>query len=174
MRLSVWSMLCGVPTLAVIGILALSAVSCRSQKCMEQRVEMREDSLREVSTESVTVETVLQAVPGDSVGVTVPMTVMQSLPEGAAFSQKKGRTRVSLRREGNNIVAEAETDSIGRTGRRYERRARDNLSKSSSGSKSNESSKEPEKTRNWCWLIGLIGLLGLMAGIVIRKRLKQH
>lgn len=169
-------MLFAVQILAVTGTVALSAVSCRSQRYLEQQAEMRSDSLKEESTESVTVETVMEAVPGDSVKVTVPMREMQNLPEGASFSQKSGRTRVSLRREGDNIVAEAETDSIGRTGKRYERRARDALRQRGSGSKSTESQKEPARPtgrlQQAAALLGLTVLLGLMAWIVIRKRLK--
>lgn len=171
MRLSVLSMLCDVLTLAVIGTVVLSAVSCRSQQHIEARTEMREDSLREVSTESVTVETVLQAVRGDTASLTVPMEVMKNLPDGAVFTLKQGRTRVSLKRDGDNVVAEAESDSIGREVKRYERRARDALRCAQYG----ESSKQPEKRMGLLrqmWLLGLMGLLGLIGYIVIRKRLK--
>lgn len=59
--------------------------------------------------------------------VTIPISAIQSLPDGASYSQKKGRTRVSLKRDGNALVAAAESDSVGLVMERYERKARDNL-----------------------------------------------
>lgn len=67
-------------------------------------------------------------MPGDSVSLTVPMEVMQNLPDGAEFSKKQGRTRVALKRQGEAVVAEATTDSVPREITRHERRARDSLS----------------------------------------------
>lgn len=174
MRYSVLRTLCDVLTLAVIGILVLSAVSCRSQRSVEGRTTFREDSLRQVSTESVTVETEVQAVPGDSVSLTVPMTVIQNLPEGAMFSQKKGRTRISLKRDGDNIVANAESDRIGREVQRYERRARDALRQGGSEKceASNESTKQPG-TSPWLAVMTAVSLFVVSALlIVINKRLK--
>lgn len=97
---------------------------------MEQTETVREDSLTVRSTASVTVATVLRNVPGDSVCLSVPLTVMESLPDGALFTGKRGRTRVSLRRDGVNIVAEAESDSVPREVTRYEHLARDSLLRS--------------------------------------------
>lgn len=121
-----WSVLCHVLLLAVIGLTALSAVSCRTQRTVE-RATIRADTLSQGHTEYETQETVTQAVSGDSVSLMIPMEVMQSLPEGAAFTKKQGRTRVSLKRKGDAVLAEAETDSIGQTVSRYERKARDSL-----------------------------------------------
>ena len=97
---------------------------------MERSETVMSDSLRVRSTASVTVATVVQSVPGDSVSLSVPLTVMASLPDGALFTGKRGRTRVSLRRDGVNIVAEAESDSIEQKVTRYEHLARDSLLRS--------------------------------------------
>ena len=137
-----WSALCRVLLLAAIGMAALSAASCRTQR-VEERVTIRADTLRAASIESVTLETAMQGIPADSVSLTIPMEVMQILPEGAEFSRKQGRTRVSLRRQGAAVVAEAVTDSMAREVRRYERRARDSLEQRVAGAQQSVAIKSP-------------------------------
>ena len=127
--------------LAVCGLSVLSAVSCQTQRTVERQT-IRADTLRQGSTESVTVVTATEAVSGDSVRLTVPMTVIQSLPDGAAFTKKEGRTRLSLQRDGDAVTAVAETDSMMRETSRYERRARDSLQHTGSTAMSEQRVKE--------------------------------
>ena len=64
---------------------------------------------------------------GDTVQMMIPMEEIQNLPEGAVFTQKVGRTRLKVERRGKSLYASAETDSLGQTVSRYERKARDSL-----------------------------------------------
>lgn len=163
-------MLCHVLLLAVIGLTALSAVSCRTQRTVE-RATIRADTLSQGHTEYETLETVTQAVSGDSVSLMIPMEVMQSLPDGAAFTKKQGRTRVSLKRKGDAVLAEAETDSIGQTVSRYERKARDSLiQRGETKSYSETSTKEKPPNNIWAiWvLVGIVGTT--MAATLLRHR----
>lgn len=161
-------MLCHVLLPAVIGLTALSAVSCRTQRTVE-RTTIRADTLSLGHTEYETLETVMQAVGGDSVSLAIPMEVMQSLPEGAAFTKKQGRTRVSLKRKGEAVVAEAETDSIGQTVSRYERKARDSLRCSGTAEVTESTIKEKPPNNSWAvWV--LVGIVGTIGAIIVIKR----
>lgn len=166
-----WSVLCHVLMLAVIGLTVLSATSCRTQKSIE-RATVRADTLSQGHTEYEILETVTEAVSGDSVSLAIPMEVMQSLPEGAAFTKKQGRTRLSLKRKGESVVAEAETDSIAREVNRHERRTRDNLRRSATTAAIDTTVKEkPPNSSRAFWLhVGIIGTV--CALFVIRKVFK--
>lgn len=85
------------------------------------------DSVARSTVASETVEVVSQPVAGDSVSLSVALEAVTCLPEGAEYSRKSGRTRVTLRRDGGNVVAEAVSDSLAREVRRWERKARDSL-----------------------------------------------
>lgn len=165
-----WSVLCHVLLLAVIGLTALSAVSCRTQRTVE-RSTIRADSLSQGHTEYETQETVTQAVSGDSVSLSIPMEVIRSLPEGAAFTKKQGRTRVSLKRKGEAVVAEAETDSIGQTVSRYERKARDSLSQRVGTTSYSETSTKAKPPNNGWAICVLVGIVGTIGTIIVIKRL---
>lgn len=162
-----WSVLCHVPLLAVIGLTALSAVSCRTQRTVE-RATIRADTLSQGHTEYETLETVTQAVSGDSVSLAIPMEVIQSLPEDAAFTKKQGRTRVSLKRKGEAVVAEAETDSIGQTVSRYERKAHDSLRCSGTSSATESTVKEKPPNSNWAFWV-LVGIVSTIGAIIVIK-----
>ena len=164
-----WSVLCHVLLLVGTGLTALSAVSCRTQRSV-QASRLRSDTLREVRTEYETVETTAQAVTGDTVMLTIPMAVMESLPEGAAFTRKEGRTRLSLKRQGDAVVAEAETDSIGREIRHYERKARDSLQQR--GETALRETYIKEKAPNDRWAIWVLAsIIGTIGAIIVIKRL---
>ena len=156
-----------------IGLAALSAVSCRTQRSVEDET-IRADTLSSVSTESVTVETVAQAVAGDSVSLTVPMEVMQSLPDGAEFSRKQGRTRLSLRRQGGAVVAEAVTDSVAREVSRYERKARDSLQQRGQTALHTASMKEKPPNAGWTFAVmgGMLIIVAVVAATAIRTLFK--
>lgn len=166
-----WSVLCHVLLLAVIGLTALSAVSCRTQRTVE-RATIRADTLSQGHTEYETLETVTQAVSGDSVSLEIPMEVMQSLPDGASFTKKQGRTRVTLKREGASVVAEAETDSVAREVSRYERKARDSLrcSGTSAATESTIKEKSPNSSQAFWVLVGIAGTICVI--IVIKTTFK--
>ncbi|MBQ4393288.1 MAG: hypothetical protein II826_09305 [Prevotella sp.] len=146
-------------------------MSCRTQRT-EERATIRADTLSQGHTEYETLETVTQAVSGDSVSLAIPMEVMQSLPDGAAFTKKQGRTRVSLKRKGESVVAEAETDSVAREVSRYERKARDSLQQRGKTTLRETSVKKKPPNNNWAvWvLVGIVGTIGTI--IVIRKVFK--
>ena len=132
-----------------------------------ERATIRGDTLVEVRTEYETVETTAQAVTGDTVSLTIPMEVMAILPEGAAFTKKEGRTRLSLKRRGDAVVAEAETDSIGREIRHYERKARDSLQQRGETALRETSIKEKAPNDRWAiWVVvGLAGSVGAIIGM---------
>ena len=168
-----WSVLCHVLLLAVIGLTALSAVSCRTQKSVE-RATIRADTLSQVLTEYEIQETVTEAVAGDSVSLAIPMEVMQILPEGAEFSKKKGRTRVSLKRQGEAVVAEAETDSIPRAVTRHERKARDSLNQHFNNVAAQETVKEKPPDCEWTgYIVGVAIILCMVLCITAIIKLSK-
>ena len=141
---------------AVIGMIALSAASCRSHHT-EERTTIRGDSLQWVSRESVTVETLILPIMGDSVGLTIPMKAILSLPEGAEYSSKQGRTRLSLRKSGDNLSANATTDSVAGRMTRVEHLARDTLQKGSG--RETEKNEEKNSQERKPWLKAIVILL---------------
>ena len=165
----VWSGLCRVLLCAAIGLSALSATSCRSTSTAVQTT-LHSDSLSRGSSESVTLETVTQAVAGDSVKLEIPIESLRILPEGASYSRKDGRTRVTLSRHGDTLVADAETDSVPQALHRYEHRARDTLYQR--GESTQQSSQQKETSdRNWIiWVC--IGIVTLALMKVIRTIFK--
>lgn len=164
----VWNVLCRVLLCAVIGLSALSATSCRSSRRAAQ-CAVESDVLLSGRTESVTLETVTQAVAGDSVKLEIPIAAMQILPNGAAFTKKRGRTRVSLKREGESVVAEAESDSALQTVTRYEHRARDELQERETTAVSATRKEDPSERSRKFWAVA--GAIGIAALIVAIRRL---
>lgn len=141
MRLRGLSVLSLVLMLVVFGLSALSIVSCRAPKTVERQT-IRGDTLSLGSTEYETLVNMTQTVPGDTVHMMIPIQEIQNLPEGAAFSSKTGRTRLTLTRKGGSVMAKAETDSIGQTVSRYERKARDSLQRLNTATESQTLVKE--------------------------------
>lgn len=160
--------------LAVFGMSVLCVVSCRTVRSVErhQWSSTRCDTLVRVSTAYETVETAVRSVAGDSVSLLIPMDVMQSLPDGAVFTKKHGRTRLSVKRRGDALVAEAETDSIGQTVSRYERKARDSLQCRGETTAYGETSTEESPTNNKRAQWVLVGMIGTIVAIILIKRLK--
>ena len=107
----VWSVLCRVLLPAVTGAIALSVTSCRSPRTMVQG-SVCLDTFHLVHRESVSEVTEVLPFPGDSVSVSVPLTTLLTLPEGAVYSHRRGRTRVTLSRCGGSVLATAESDSV--------------------------------------------------------------
>ena len=163
-------MLYSVLLLAVSGLTVLSVMSCRTQKSAS-RLFIRIDTLSQVSTEYETQETVMQAVPGDTLSLTLPMSEIRSLPAGAVFTKKAGRTRLTVKLNGEAVVAEAGTDSIGRETRRYERKSRDRLSKRDTATAySRASTKENRPNNHWAlWL--LAGVAGAACATTVINKL---
>jgi len=167
--------LCHVLLLAVIGLTALSAVSCRSQRSVESLQESSAVRIETGRIEYETLETAVLAVPGDSVSLTIPMEKIQNLPEGATFTKKQGRTRVSLKLRNGAVVAEAETDSTAQVASRYERKARDNLKQCEERhERQSEERRYTGSSWNWWFWLSLAPLLILLVIIVseIRKVFK--
>lgn len=161
-------MLCHVLLLAVCGLSVLSAVSCRTQKAVE-RATIRGDTLSLGSTESETLETATEPIAGDTLSLTIPMEAIQNLPDGAVFTKKEGRTRLTVGREGAAVVAKAETDSVGRTVNRYERKARDSLQHRQTAAASETTIRE--KPPNGYWPLLMLAAFGTIGAIIVIKRL---
>lgn len=161
-HLHVWSVLWLRLLPAVIGLVALSAVSCRTKRVVESHRETEANKERAL-TEYETLATVMESVGGDSVNLQIPLEVMRNLPDGAAFTKKTGRTRVSLKRQGHDVVAEAETDSLARTATRYERRARDSLSCRGTSTNTTALTKEKSPTHDGVVLVVLLLVLCALA-----------
>ena len=171
-----WSVPSRVLLYAAFGLSVLSAASCRTQRAATQTV--RTDSLSWAGTAYETLETVREAVAGDTLSLTIRMEEMWNLPEGASFSQKAGRTRLNVKRQGEDVVVEAETDSIGRETRHYERKARDNLLQRVGNALHHEASAtmgEPQgggtarHLGSGSWM--LVGIVGTIVAILLTKRL---
>lgn len=166
-----WSELCSVLIHAVIGMIALSAASCRSHHT-EERTTIRGDSLQRVSRESVTVETLIHPIMGDSVGLTIPMKAILSLPDGAEYSSKQGRTRLSLKKSGDNLIANATTDSVAGRMTRVEHLARDTLQKGSVRETEKTEEKTSQERTPWLNDILLLLIVGLGVALVVYKARK--
>lgn len=78
------------------------------------------DSLRAETAETEILETVTEAVRGDSVSLRVATADLMKLPEGASWTKSLGRTHVRVSLRGDSVDVEARTDSLERTVRRYE------------------------------------------------------
>lgn len=170
-----WSALCRVPLLAGIGLSALSVTGCRSQREVEKswRCHDKQDEVLSTAYEVLTLEWPMSVAP-DTASLKVPTELLLTLPEGAEYSRKTGRTRVSLRKDGDSILAVAETDSIGRTVSRYERRARDSLKRtvSTTTATKEETTEQLHKRNTWSlWLLAGI-IVTIVALMVIRITLK--
>lgn len=160
-RLRVLSVLCNVLLLAVCGLSALSVASCRTQR-QEEQVTIRADTLSLFSTESETLEMMTVAIPGDTLSLRIRMQEIQLLPDGAAFVKKDGRTRLTVKRDGDAVLAEAETDSIGQTMRRYERKARDSLKRSAQNDVTEKHQVKHGCHDGWRWWV-----LGFLAAVTV-------
>lgn len=161
-------MLYNVLLLAVCGLSVLSAVSCRTQKAVEQ-VRSRGDTLSRGSTESEILETVTEPIAGDTLSLTIPTEAIQSLPDGAVFTKKAGRTRLTVGRDGTAVVARAETDSIGQRITRYERKARDSLQRRQTAAATETTVREKPPNGNWPLL--MLAALGTIGAIIVIKKL---
>lgn len=122
------------PYFRIISVLAAGAaavlsVSCaasrsRTQSLQErtsvsQRTEVQvstEHAAHAVSERSFREECVVaqESVPGGRAVVAVPLAALDSLPEGAGFGAREGRTAVAVRRLGDELVVEARSDSVAR------------------------------------------------------------
>ena len=115
--------------LSAVGLAAVWAVSCAaSRSCTqstaetvaEQRIEteyVAEEYHRAAQEQFACEETVstFEPVPAETVAVEVPLAALDSLPEGARFGARDGRTEVVAMRRGDRLVVEAHSDSMVRT-----------------------------------------------------------
>ena len=114
--------------LLAVGLAAVWAVSCAaSRSCTqstaetvaEQRIENEyvagtyDRTKQELSAYEETVST-FEPVPAERVAVEVPLAALDSLPEGARFGARDGRTEVVAMRRGDKLVVEARSDSMAR------------------------------------------------------------
>ena len=65
----------------------------------------------------------LERIPASEATVDVPIQNLLDLPEGAGYTARDGRARVSVQRHGDNIAVTGECDSIARRCLFYEREA---------------------------------------------------
>ena len=88
----------------------------QSRNAQEVRHSTAEQStlheIRTVTTESVAAE---------EAEIVVPLRTLDSLPDGAQFALRKGRTSVAARRNGDALIVTARSDSLGRAVTSYER-----------------------------------------------------
>lgn len=114
--------------LLAVGLAAVWAVSCaasrsRTQSTAETVAEQRIETeyvagtygrtKQELSAYEETVST-FEPVPAEKVAVEVPLAALDSLPEGARFGARDGRTEVVAMRRGDRLVVEARSDSMAR------------------------------------------------------------
>ena len=105
-----------------IMILVLLVTSCRTQETaiqnMAQTQKTQTTQSRQLDSASLETETsaskTLQAVAADTTQLEVTTQELDALPDNANFTAKKGRTRISVTRQGNKINISAITDSLQR------------------------------------------------------------
>lgn len=163
-----WSALCHALLLVAIGLSALCAASCRTHKSVE-RTTIRADTLIMDHTEYEILTTETESIAGDTVSVKIPIDLIQNLPDGAMFSKKQGRTRVNLIRAGDAVVAEAESDSIERVLKHYERKARDSLQRGNSSVDCETSERKQYGVNPIMWVVVIV-MLSVMGAMAVGKR----
>ena len=89
------------------------------------------------------------------------MKSIESLPDGAEYSRKEGRTRVSVKKVGDKLIASARTDSVLRSVTRVEHLARDTLSQVSQRRTEDTSEKGSPAAK----LPGTVALIILISGL---------
>lgn len=62
-----------------------------------------------------------ESVAAEEAEIVVPLRALDSLPEGAQFAMRKGRTSIAARRSGDALIVTARSDSLGRVVTSYER-----------------------------------------------------
>ena len=88
----------------------------RSRNAQEVRHSTAEQStLHEIRT--VTTE----AVAAEEAEIVVPLRTLDSLPDGAQFALRNGRTSIAARRSGDALIVTARSDNLRRTVTSYER-----------------------------------------------------
>ena len=62
-----------------------------------------------------------ESVAAEEAEIVVPLRALDSLPDGAQFAMRKGRTSIAARRSGDALIVTARSDSLGRVVTSYER-----------------------------------------------------
>ena len=169
---------------ALIALLVLSVVSCRSAKTLtktessQSREEARADSTVE-RTETTLTWTDL--IPPDTARLRLDLDALLRLPEGAAFEQHNGRAKVKVgvsRKDGKpRIEVEASADSVPRTLHKRttstERKSTSSATSANERKKSDVKERPPNALQSWVWQTMAVLVLGLVITMIIKKRIWQ-
>ena len=155
--------------LAVIGIIALSATSCRSPGTLTASVR-HDDSLRSVRRE----ETLRKPVPPSLAKTAFPTDLLKVIPVGTGFSRRSGRATVNVTRiSPDSLEVTATCDSLAREVVRLT----EELTRIRSETEQQEKELPPKVVREptgWQWFqiwTGRVAVL-LLVLMLITRRLK--
>lgn len=169
---------------ALIALLVLSVVSCRSVKTLtktessQSREEARADSTVE---RTETTLTWTDMIPPDTARLRLDLDALLRLPEGAAFEQHNGRAKVKVgvsRKDGKpRIEVEASADSVPRTLHKRttstERKSTSSATSANERKKSDVKERPPNALQSWVWQTMAVLVLGLVITMIIKKRIWQ-
>lgn len=99
--------------------------------------------------------------------MTIAIESLLELPEGAVYTERKGRTRVTAKRSKDGIVVRAESDSVAQTVRKTEsHRAQEmgeeqeqRMGKTHREERQEHKTVEPWKPPAWVWVVIVLLIL---------------
>lgn len=103
---TVWYALSRLSKSVLIVLVALFIQSCRTTKAGVQTVQQSEQSLtaKQQSVINVEVGGAVEPRLADTTGLTLPLSAIKALPDGAEYSSKKGSVRVTVGRRGADSI----------------------------------------------------------------------
>ena len=152
---------------AVIGLYALCAQSCRTQK--ETSVEKRTESLQDSLLSEIRVVKPV-TVPPSEVGLEIPVENLLKLPPSASYTKRSGQASVSVSRQGDTVYIDAGCDSLRMLVEYYERELTRIHSQTGIREQENESRSVGFRTAFKYVFSGF--LAGIIITVIIYKRRK--
>lgn len=169
--------------------IALFFGGCSTSRKVEtaSRSEERQQSAERVVRDSAVEETVTErravTVPAETVRLMIATDSLRRLPEGASYGSRSGRASVKIGRkaatesEPERIYVETTCDSLQVQCETYERRIREQSRELRAMEammlQQRETRKaEARKTTNVIWTVTEWALIGLLAGILLVKKIK--
>lgn len=168
-------------TVASIIMSVLFLTGCANKKrCVEQHEMLTVEATKRAKMDSVVQEELtetLEAVPAESVTMEIPIKVIDLMPEGSEYRQKKGRVAVSARRKGFDLRIEARSDSVPRVKARQKQRSV-MMSREAAEEKDHtaqsEAETEVEQGSNGIKRVFLILGTGLLLWLMVRIGIKNR
>lgn len=113
-------------------------------------------------------------LPGKTVNFCLPIKDLQTLPDGASYSEDGGSLRVKAKREGNNLVIAASYDSIPQVVEYYECEENNVVQNTAASAQDTESEKPPNNGIRTAFKWAATGMIfGIVLLLFILKKSRQ-